>query len=295
MRTFQACPSCGRQYDVTCCATGERLRCLCGKPFGVQHPEPRAPRALRCSNCGGALRDAARSCDYCSAEITLEERRLDALCPGCGARMASDARFCMECGIEILPQALAPLREAASCPRCCGALRVRAWTGAQAIECSACGGLWLEPGSFERLCQRAEAREQALESLGAAGAPARSIDASVVRYLPCVRCGQPMNRRNFGQSSGILLDVCREHGLWLDHGELQRALAFAQAGGLVRARQREIERLEHERQRLETPALPPALPFESADHPRGGVCDILEWLAARALGLGRSSVRRKVS
>jgi Zn-finger nucleic acid-binding protein len=50
-----------------------------------------------------------------------------------------------------------------------------------------------------------------------------------------------MLRKNFGQSSGIIVDVCRSHGIWFDSGELPRVLAFVEAGGLELAREREAE------------------------------------------------------
>ena len=103
MRMFNVCPSCHRQYDVSAFPPGVRLRCSCDTYFQVEFKKPHAPRALKCSNCGGMLEDEARQCKYCSAEITIEERRLDSICPECSARMASDASYCMECGIEIRP------------------------------------------------------------------------------------------------------------------------------------------------------------------------------------------------
>jgi hypothetical protein len=42
-----------------------------------------------------------------------------------------------------------------------------------------------------------------------------------------------MNRKNFGAHSGIIVDVCREHGTWFDGDELAAALEFVRAGGLV--------------------------------------------------------------
>ena len=42
----------------------------------------------------------------------------------------------------------------------------------------------------------------------------------------------------------MILDVCRHDGIWLDHGELEKVLAFVRAGGLVEARRRELKRLE---------------------------------------------------
>jgi hypothetical protein len=59
-----------------------------------------------------------------------------------------------------------------------------------------------------------------------------------------------MNRKNFAQSSGVVLDVCGKHGIWLDRGELERILGFVSGGGLARSRARESERLIEEQRRL---------------------------------------------
>src|SRR5687768_267395 len=95
-RVLQACGRCRRQYDVTGLARGERVRCACSAVLVVDPPRSHAPRALRCTRCGGALVEAARKCEYCAAEISLEERRLAGVCPGCFARLSIGARFCME-------------------------------------------------------------------------------------------------------------------------------------------------------------------------------------------------------
>jgi hypothetical protein len=46
-----------------------------------------------------------------------------------------------------------------------------------------------------------------------------------------------MSRVNFAGNSGIILDVCRAHGVWLDHEELDQVRQFIQRGGAGRARQ----------------------------------------------------------
>lgn len=48
-----------------------------------------------------------------------------------------------------------------------------------------------------------------------------------VTYLPCPLCSVLMNRKNFGDRSGIVVDVCKAHGVWLDRGELDALIAFA--------------------------------------------------------------------
>ena len=40
-----------------------------------------------------------------------------------------------------------------------------------------------------------------------------------------------MLRRNFRKSSGVILDVCSEHGTWLDADELEQITGFILSGG----------------------------------------------------------------
>ena len=53
----------------------------------------------------------------------------------------------------------------------------------------------------------------------------QSIDLTEkIRYIPCPICHELMNRVNFANFSGVIVDVCREHGTWFDRDELRRAL-----------------------------------------------------------------------
>jgi hypothetical protein len=40
-----------------------------------------------------------------------------------------------------------------------------------------------------------------------------------------------MQRRNYKRSSGVVLDICHEHGSWLDADELEQIAGFILAGG----------------------------------------------------------------
>lgn len=60
-------------------------------------------------------------------------------------------------------------------------------------------------------------------------------------YLRCPACNAFMNRTNFARLSGVLIDVCRLHGLWFDADELQAVLEFVEEGGLQLATRREAE------------------------------------------------------
>jgi Zn-finger nucleic acid-binding protein len=275
-----ACAVCGRQYDASHLATGERLRCECGERIEIVLRVARAPRPRRCGACGGALGVDARACAYCDGEITLEDRGLSEICPVCYARMLTGAKYCMDCGVAIAPQVIAAAAADKRCPRCDGELRSRALGRVNLIECKSCAGLWLEPGVLESLCDQTESACAVLSALAGDGrAPSAPSTRSGPMYLPCIRCDDRMTRKNFGGSSGILIDVCKNHGAWLDHTELERILEFVRGGGLVRAREREAA---HALARLEGSQSGGALPMHDVFEDRREsieLGDVLAWVA----------------
>jgi Zn-finger nucleic acid-binding protein len=174
-------------------------------------------------------------------------------CPHCGARADRAPR-----------EDAAPL----PCPHCraeLSAVRV----GQTAVrECGACGGLWLDNAAFDALCADRERQASVLAFRAAAAAPAPA--ETRVRYRPCPQCGTLMHRVNFQRVSGVIVDVCRQHGTWFDADELRRIVQFIQGGGLEVARDRERMRLEEERRRLELAhlGLRPSLGAAPDEEPR---------------------------
>jgi Zn-finger nucleic acid-binding protein len=55
-----------------------------------------------------------------------------------------------------------------------------------------------------------------------------------------------MNRINFDRS-GVVVDICKGHGIWFDRDELTRIASFIHAGNLGEARDLHKTELEHER------------------------------------------------
>jgi Zn-finger nucleic acid-binding protein len=244
------------------------------------------PQRRRCPHCGAACPAESQACSYCKAQIQLDDRGLSEVCPGCYARLLRGARFCMECGLAIQPQELHALPVDLDCPRCEAGLRRRTLGANDVIECSSCAGLWLAHETVQRLVEQAEHED--LDPFDFAEAPAR-IDPLAGRqgYIPCVACGQLMQRRNYAGNSGVIVDVCGPHGVWLDHRELERVLEFVRAGGLRRARAREIERAEERLRRLRAEEHPgPGLEREFLGPPLRPEPDLLDLFggAGRVLG-----------
>jgi Zn-finger nucleic acid-binding protein len=106
------------------------------------------------------------------------------------------------------------------------------------------------PETLQKLCDAREEHAGVVSALEAR-VPARTVSPDTVRYIPCPRCSKLMNRVNFAHSSGVILDVCKADGVWLDRGELQRVMGFVEQGGLATARDHEREQLAEERKRLD--------------------------------------------
>ena len=178
-----------------------------------------------------------------------------------------EAGFCSGCGQEL---GLEPIGAAATlpCPACKQPLTAYAGAGQAPdsntlFDCALCGGQFVEHALLREMLHH---HEHAAIAEGAAHLAGRPDPRT--GYLPCPACASLMNRKNFGGSSGVIVDVCKKHGTWFDLGELPRVLAFVAAGGLERARQREEE--ERARARREPIAAHQARPHATSSHDHTG-------------------------
>jgi Zn-finger nucleic acid-binding protein len=158
--------------------------------------------------------------------------------------------------------------------------------GVELNQCHRCGGLWLGRELFEQVAADREGRGAVLGALPGDAAK-RAVLPAEVRYRPCPVCGHFMNRTNYGRISGVILDACRDHGLWFDKDELRRVLEFIEKGGLDKAREHQIRELD-EKKRLAEASKP--LPGAQWEQPRlrsgPGLLDLID---AVGLFVGRLS------
>ena len=154
-----------------------------------------------------------------------------AFCPGCGARAARAEGEAA----------------AAKCPDCKEPMRELQVGGTAILECGKCDCVWVDGQTFEALCADREAQAAVIHQYSGRRQPSVRV-----KYRPCVRCGKMMNRINFARISGVVVDVCKGHGTFLDPGELHAIVSFIHGGGLERARGRQLEDLrEQEKRALE--------------------------------------------
>lgn len=203
-------------------------------------------QTLHCSSCGAAVSSDSPVCQHCGARLATIS------CPTCFQMMFRGAKFCPHCG------AAAVVWESGSkdflCPGCERPLLRGKLDRFTLHECEKCFGLWVDKDTVEHVCRDAE--QQALAP-SVAAPPANPLNAPVpkIRYVRCPQCRELMHRVNFAQTSGVVVDVCREHGTWFDANELQRIVQFIRAGGLERSREKQKTELAAERRRLQASRL----------------------------------------
>lgn len=102
-------------------------------------------------------------------------------------------------------------------------------------RCEHCFGLFFGPGKIERLLKNSVSNlfginKQLLYSICTDRYQAHS---KKVKYIKCPVCHSFMRRLNYGHRSGVVIDRCNVHGVWLDNGEITHLMEWKKAGGLL--------------------------------------------------------------
>ncbi len=229
-------------------------------------------QVARCGSCGAPIPPDAVQCPYCQSQVAT------LACPKCLGLVPVTARHCPRCGSAVEVREHGPT--GLQCPECRDALVKAAVGGIELDQCRRCGGVWLDRGLFERIAADREERGTVLGALPGDQAKG-AVAAGSVRYRPCPACGKLMNRTNYGRISGVVLDTCKDHGLWFDKDELRRVLEFIQKGGLDKSRERQIQELE-DKKRLAAASQPlPSGGWEEDEERPGrgpGLLDLIDAL-----------------
>jgi len=187
-----------------------------------------------CQNCGAVLTGTLLVCDYCKTRqdvdlsvvhrFTVEKPASDRICPRCHIPLQT---VDVELGGKFLIE-----------------------------RCQRCLGLFFDPGELEAFLQMAVTGVHAVDPqrLNEVQNVKRSSEFPVT-YIDCPVCRRLMNRINLGTRSGVIADQCRQHGMWLDGGELRQVLEWMKAGGGILQKEKELEmarlELEQEKKKLQ--------------------------------------------
>lgn len=183
-------------------------------------------------------------------------------CTNCSAPLPQDSIICAYCGSRndtdlkgVHYYTTHQVESERICPRCSIPLRTidLNLSGRFLIErCDECLGLFFDPNELEALLETTvsnvfEINKSRLDT----NKVAKRTGEQGAFYIKCPICSKIMNRVNFGTNSGVIVDRCKEHGVWLDGGELRHLFEWMKAGGKLLQQEREQEQRRIETRKLE--------------------------------------------
>lgn len=172
----------------------------------------------RCSNCKAPLPPGSLICQYCGNRTDVDLKGVHYYT----THESDTPRICPRCNVKLKTIDLK-------------------LNGRFLIErCATCYGLFFDPGELETLL---EATVKNVFEIDRAGLEAineqRKVNQYPISYIKCPVCSQLMNRVNFGVKSGVVVDRCKQHGVWLDGGELRQLFEWMKLGGQLLEQERQ--------------------------------------------------------
>jgi Zn-finger nucleic acid-binding protein len=223
-----------------------------------------------------------------------------ASCNHCGAPLVSNTNQCNYCGtrndVDLRAKFPYKLEQAASsrtCPLCEIPLQTIRSTQDEKLfieRCEKCFGLFFDRGELEYVLQQSvfhvyDINREHIDNIN----KDRYSKPADFTYRKCPECAVLMNRVNFGHRSGVVVDQCLIHGIWLDNGELTHLMEWKKAGGQLLHQQTETLKKQRSASKPKAP-LPSSATIKQNqgsgwDHLDGelgwDVLEALGWLIAK--------------
>lgn len=167
---------------------------------------------MKCASCGATLPAGVDECPHCQ---TLND---------------TDFRLLGQARVESADHA----EVEAQCPRCQAALMTLTIQMGESFpvqRCKRCLGTFFGHSDLNRLVDSVASGKGLDPERVAQLCRETPREIWPITYIPCPDCRATMQRSGFGKTSGVIVDQCKDHGVWLDGGELGRLLSWARAGG----------------------------------------------------------------
>ena len=118
------------------------------------------------------------------------------------------------------------------CPRCKAALREQEYEGEQVKFCGECWGHWLTRTQLDIIANKIELKfskreaDAVLGAMTAAGDESPFVDEE--KRISCPECDCEMTREKYHPNCPVRIDLCPDHGVWLDTGEIKSLQVFVE-------------------------------------------------------------------
>ncbi len=168
---------------------------------------------MRCKFCSAPLPKKGLICSYCGqrnplnlgvlSKIEIEEKNAEHNCPVCDTTFEN-----INIGLKkrVLVQ-----------------------------RCNDCDGVFIIEDVLEQLIKNKTIERDKIDFnvLRFIQENPRQKKETIIKYRNCPICKNMMQRINYRVVSGVVVDRCLRHGVWLDGGELRQLFEWKKAGGAL--------------------------------------------------------------
>ena len=116
----------------------------------------------------------------------------------------------------------------ADCPRCEIKLGTEEYEGVKTSFCNQCWGHWMSREEFTHVLKSERYRfsDTEKESLLRSWAEKSQPDVELEPVVNCPVCKKPTERKAFSADCSVALDLCSDHGVWLDSSEIKQVQVY---------------------------------------------------------------------
>ncbi|MCK5897620.1 MAG: zf-TFIIB domain-containing protein [Methylococcales bacterium] len=166
-----------------------------------------------CKSCSAPLRSNINRCEYCDTHNDID--------------LAQKHDFSLDTTNANTP-----------CPHCKIVLDTITLKIKQNItfkRCHQCFGLFLHSHQLDEILENSVPAVEGINMKKIQEINKDRYQVKKVKYIKCPVCTNLMARSSFAYRSGVVIDKCLKHGMWLDNGEMTHLMEWKKAGGQLLA------------------------------------------------------------
>jgi len=165
----------------------------------------------KCKNCSASLSVNSSICSYCytrndmnfhASGFNLSDTLSDRICPHCNDKLET--------------------------------IKMPSIENLFIERCNQCFGLFFDKGELDLILKKSvtnvnEVNFKLIKNINKDWFESKTP----VKYIKCPVCNEFMDRHLFAKKSGVVIDTCRHHGIWLENGEITQLMEWKKAGGEI--------------------------------------------------------------
>lgn len=182
----------------------------------------------KCKHCSAPLPKKSIICEYCGVRNDIELRNKNI-----GVKLPKSKRTCPDCLIYLD--------------------HIDIGKNSRFIieKCSGCYGLFFDHHELERLIDQSVDMSYWIDHHKLHSLLQHPLHKDKIIYRRCPVCNKMMHRKNYSNRSGVIMDYCVDHGIWLDAGELKQIQEWTKLGGKQNAVKDELDKKHRQKRARE--------------------------------------------